>query len=109
MRARPAFLAWSAAALVYAVLSLLAFFAPSLDWLRIAIQTRWTLLWMFGPPATLIYGMAGLAVYIFETVALIGLCAVAGSRRTPFAAAVFGVCAFVFWLMTGFLAMTVLT
>ncbi|PYM28276.1 MAG: hypothetical protein DMD80_12745 [Candidatus Rokuibacteriota bacterium] len=84
------------------------FFAPSLDSLRTAIQTGWRLMWIFGPLATLIYGMGGPAFYLVETVLLLALSITASTRRTRASAAVFIACGLVLWIASGVLAMVVL-
>jgi len=65
-------------------------------------------MWIFGPLATLIYGMGGPAFYLVETVLLLALSITARTRRTRASAAIFIACGLVLWIASGVLAMVVL-
>lgn len=102
-------LLWVVAAAAYGLLSLVAVCASSLPSLRAVIERGWSFIWLFGPPITLIYGLPGVAFYLVETVLLVGLALAATKRHGWPAVVVLGSCVLVVWLLSGFLAIAILT
>jgi len=100
---------WIVASATYGLLSLAAFYASSLPSLRAAIEKGWNVIWLFGPLATLIHGLPGVAFYLVESILLVGLTLAATTRQGWAATIAFGGCALVVWLVSGFLAIAILT
>ncbi len=100
---------WIVVTAAYALLSLAAYLASSIPSLRAAVEGAWRLIWLCGPPITLIHKSDGLAFYVIETVLLVGLVLAATTRRRWQWSLVLGICALAVWLLSGFLAIAVLT
>ena len=97
---------WEAIGLgvLYILLSVGFFVAHSVDILRGAVQRAWDFLWLFGPPANLIYETNYLWAYLVGTV-VCGMLGWTSLRATrPDLRLVLGALTIIMWCLFGFLA-----
>jgi hypothetical protein len=77
--------------------------------LRTIAEKGWTVIWLFGPSINLIHGSAAIVFYLVGTVLVAGLLLAATTRKKLWAALTLGACAVFVWLLSGFLAIAILT
>jgi hypothetical protein len=100
---------WTIAAVAYVLLSLAAFLASSIPSLGAIVDRAWSLVWLFGPPVTLIHRLKLLTLYLVETVLFFGLLLAATRGKSLWGSAILGVLALAVWLLSGHLAIGILT